>query len=210
MLRRDSAQRALAGGLVLAAGRSSRSGGAKALGELDGEALVARAVRTLGEAGCAPIVVVTAAPHAALVEAALAAREVTLARNPDPDRGMLSSVQVGLAALGASLPRAVALALVDHPRVTPGTVRALLAAVERGAASARPTFGGRGGHPVALSTGAALGLLAAAPRASLRDVLLAAGPREDVEVGDDAVLEDLDTPEALAAARVVLVRRADT
>ena len=46
--------------IILAAGASSRMGTHKALLELDGEALVVRAVRVAREAGCAPLVVLGA------------------------------------------------------------------------------------------------------------------------------------------------------
>ncbi len=190
-------------GLVLAAGRSSRTGFPKALGLIDGESLVGRAVRLLREAGVARVVVVVAPPHEEAIRAALG--DALLARNPAPERGMLSSVQVGLRAGLAALPNATAVvvALVDHPRVRPSTVAALIAArAEDDAPSVRPHHAGRGGHPVVLARRVAEAVLDAEPGATLRDLLEAAGGPRDVQVEDPSVLEDLDTPEALERAGV--------
>ncbi|MCG5440355.1 NTP transferase domain-containing protein, partial [Micromonospora foliorum] len=48
-------------GLLLAAGAGRRFGRPKALVELDGEPLVRRAIRLLGDGGCAPVHVVLGA-----------------------------------------------------------------------------------------------------------------------------------------------------
>ncbi|MCC6214681.1 MAG: NTP transferase domain-containing protein [Polyangiaceae bacterium] len=198
-----SARDGAAGAVLLAAGRSSRAGTAKALATLAGEPLVVRAARTLAAAGCAPIVVVTAAPHAAAIERALCGTPLGYVRNPDPDRGMLSSARLGVAALGGTARRRpVVLSLVDHPHVAASTIAALLGALRGGAAAARPTYAGRGGHPIALSAPAVAALLQADEHGTLREALRAGGPTLDVPVDDPGVAEDLDTPEALAAAGV--------
>ncbi len=54
----------MAAGLVLAAGGGRRYGGPKALVHHEGSLLVERAVRTVRDAGCAPVVVVLGAAAA--------------------------------------------------------------------------------------------------------------------------------------------------
>lgn len=179
-----------AAGLILAAGRSARAGGVKALATLEGETWLARAVRAQREGGVARIVVVVADPHAGAIARA-APGGVELVHNPAPERGMLGSLQVGLAALEGA--ERVVVSLIDHPRVRPSTVRALLASLDvQGALVARPRFAGRRGHPYAVAGDALRALREAPPHRSARDVLRELVPALDVDVGDPAVLEDLD------------------
>jgi molybdenum cofactor cytidylyltransferase len=187
-------------GIVLAAGRSARTGFAKALAEIDGEPLVARAVRTLLEGGVPNVVVVVAPPHGA--EIALAVPAVRLAENPAPERGMTSSLAIGIASAIAAWPDTSVLffSLVDHPRVRKETVRRLVEEAERRSVPAlRPTYDGRGGHPVVLSRRVADHLRDADATATIRDAIAAMGGMVDIEVDDPGVREDADTVEALRA-----------
>ena len=188
-------------GVVLAAGASRRTGIAKATATLDGEPLVARIAGTLRDGGCSPVVVVVGPPHEEAVRAAAERAGARTIRNPDPDRGMLSSLQIALEALPPEIEAAV-VALVDHPRVRAGTVRALLAAVGR-APRVRPTFEGRAGHPYLVARSLFEPLLALAPDTpdGARPVLRAADT-QDVPVDDPAILDDLDTLDALRAAGI--------
>jgi CTP:molybdopterin cytidylyltransferase MocA len=136
-------------GLVLAAGEGRRFGGAKAVATLDGERLVDRAVRTLIEADCSPVVVVSGAVD-------LEVPGARVISNPLWRSGMGSSLRAGLDRLalwdepdGGELGSAVVL-LVDTPWLTAGAVRRL---VELGSAApaAIATYDGRRGHPVLLS-----------------------------------------------------------
>jgi molybdenum cofactor cytidylyltransferase len=184
-------------GVVLAAGRSTRTGFPKALAELDGETFAARTLRVLSEAGCSAVVLVVAPPHdGAILERVHAER---VAVNPAPERGMLSSLQVGLAEALKDDPDFVVFSLVDHPRVRPETIRVLLDHAERtGAGALRPTFEGRGGHPVVLSRKVAEGVLKS-PAESVREAVAYMVTLGDLPVGDPAVLDDADTREALEA-----------
>jgi molybdenum cofactor cytidylyltransferase len=71
--------------------------------------------------------------------------------NPDPSRGMASSVALGFAAVAGAEngARAALLWPVDHARVAPSTVARLVgeAAADR---ILVPTWRGRGGHPSAI------------------------------------------------------------
>ena len=96
-------------GLVLAAGEGRRFGGPKAPYVLDGERLVDRAVRTLHDAACDPVLVVLGAWVGDVPGA-----EIIL--NPDWSSGMGSSLRIGLEALTehADVGRVV-VTLVDLP-----------------------------------------------------------------------------------------------
>lgn len=137
------------GAVILAAGRGSRLGGvAKALIERDGASFLEHIARRCQEAQVAPVVVVIGEPFAAEVGARAQELGLEVAVNPDPDRGMGSSVAAGFAHAIAEWGEATAALLwpVDHPRVAAETVAALC---QRAGASviAIPTFADRGGHP---------------------------------------------------------------
>ena len=132
-------------GLVLAAGAGRRFGGPKALVELDGERLVNRAVRVLGEGGLTTRYVVqgaadlTGLPGAEVVD------------NPDWNEGMGSSLRVGLAAMPAAV-AAVLVIPVDQPGLTTVALGRVLTAADGDLqeALAVATYAGRRGHPVLL------------------------------------------------------------
>jgi CTP:molybdopterin cytidylyltransferase MocA len=183
------------GGAVLAAGASRRAETAKALVCIDGAPLVVRAVRTLRTAGCAPVWVVVGPPHGARVEAAV---DAPVLHNPTPERGMLSSLKLAIDAARAARLQALVVSLVDHPRVVPATVRALVEAwaADRPAVT-RPRYAERRGHPYVLD-GAAFDAVTDLPDgADPRPTLRGLPTQLDVEVADPAVLEDLDDAAAL-------------
>lgn len=124
--------------VVLAAGAGKRFGGepgSKLLAELDGEPLLARVLSAVREFGPAATVVVLG-HGAAQIEGALDWRDELCARNHDPDRGLASSLQVGIDTLRA-LPEdfdGAFIVLGDQPGLRADTMRAL----EGAAAHARP------------------------------------------------------------------------
>lgn len=128
-------------GLVLAAGEGARFGGPKALATIEGERLVDRAVRTVSDAGCAPVVVVQGAADLGDVDGATT---VTAAGWRE---GMGASLRTGLATLPEDADACVVM-LVDTPWLTSAAVRKVVAGWRGGAATA--TYAGRRGHPVVL------------------------------------------------------------
>lgn len=179
---------------MLAAGASTRAGTVKALAQIGGRTLLASAIDTLVQGGCGEVVVVVGPPHAERVAAAIArARRVD---NPDPSRGMLSSLQLAL----SDAWDAAVVSLVDHPHVAPRTVRALIDAHARSEAElVRPVHAGRSGHPYLVARRVFAALRAGDLALGARPIY-AACERLDVEVDDPAIHEDLDTAEAIEAA----------
>jgi nicotine blue oxidoreductase len=133
-------------GVVLAAGAGVRFGGPKAVAVLDGERLVDRAVRTLHDGGCRPVLVVQGA-------AALAPVDAELVSNPLWAGGMGSSLRAALSALADRADVAAAvLLLVDTPWVAAAAVRRVIAAhASSGAQAAQASYDGVPGHPVLLA-----------------------------------------------------------
>lgn len=181
--------------VILAAGAGRRLGGAaKALLPIGGRtylAAIAATARALVDA-----VVVVGAPFGD--EVAAHARELGLRVqvNPDPSRGMASSIALGFAALAVG--EAAWLWPVDHPAVRVDTLARLVAAL--GAHDvAQPRYAGAGGHPP-LVRRAVWPALAACDLASdgARGVLRAVD-RVVVEVDDPGVVHDVDTPAAREA-----------
>ena len=179
------------GGVVLAAGASTRAGTIKALVPIDEETFVARAIRALREGGCDEVVVVVGPPHAERVAAAIG--DAARVDNPRPERGMLSSLKLGL----SDDWDAAIVSLVDHPRVSPSTVRVLIEAWRRGDAEVlRPRHEGESGHPILIARTVFAALRLADDAAGARPVL-ASRRRDDVDVDDPFIHEDLDTKDAI-------------
>lgn len=94
--------------VLLAAGASTRFGpGNKLLAEVGGEALVVRVARALLRSMVGAVVVVTPPdlrPIAAALDASLpdAAHRLSLVANPDPSRGIASSIVTGIRAVDAA------------------------------------------------------------------------------------------------------------
>ncbi|HEX7949112.1 MAG TPA: NTP transferase domain-containing protein [Candidatus Limnocylindrales bacterium] len=111
-------------GLVLAAGAGSRFGGGKLLAPLAGRPILQHVLDRLAEAGIDEVIVVLG-HDAPAIEAAIAWRTERRVVNRDPERGLASSLQTGMAALPSDADE-VLIALGDQPLVTVGSIRALL------------------------------------------------------------------------------------
>jgi molybdenum cofactor cytidylyltransferase len=184
--------------IVLAAGRSSRMGQAKALLPLDnGENFLRRIVRTFREAEVEDVVVVIG-HEAAAIESAFERDPLTarFVRNDAYETGQLSSLVAGLRVIDRPGVVAALLTLVDAPLVAAATVRAVVETYRRThAAIVRPVSRGRHGHPVLIDRALFGALRAADRRAGAKPIVRAhASPAGDVEVDDEGAFADVDTP----------------
>lgn len=139
-------------GIVLAAGEGRRMGGPKAVLEVRGVPLVARAVRTALDGGCGRVLVVLGA-GADLAKPLAEAAGGQVVVNRRWAEGMGGSLVLGLSMADSVAPEATAalVLLVDQPFITGPAVAAVLSAQQDpGDAGilAAAAYEGRRGHPV--------------------------------------------------------------
>jgi molybdenum cofactor cytidylyltransferase len=187
-------------GLVLAAGRSSRMGRAKATLPVDGrDTFLSRIVRTFLAAGIDDVVVVLGHDADAIAESLTnSSLPVRFALNRDYDRGQLSSIRTGLGVVDRPGVTAVLLTLVDIPLVSATTVRSIVSRFhETGAPVVRPVNAGRHGHPILLARSLFELVRSASDASGLKPVVRShASPEGDVEVDDEGAFVDIDTMDA--------------
>jgi molybdenum cofactor cytidylyltransferase len=190
-------------GLILAAGHSTRFGSPKVLAPLDGRPLLELVLETARGAGLAPIVVVEG-DAAAAMEAGVRWGDAQRVRNPDPGRGLSSSLRIGLEAVVALQPPVDGLVLLlgDQPLTRQDVIEALLrvAADER---ETRPIVSpryqeGGGPHPVLIRR-SAFDLVGEATGDRGLGPILARHPELVRELPVPGVNPDVDTPADLAA-----------
>lgn len=194
------------GGIILAAGRSTRMGRPKPLLELGDRSFLEACVSALHQGECAAVVTVLAGAAEREEEVRARTAGAIVVRNEATRSEQVDSLRLGLETLEAGEdsgridgPLAAALVLpVDHPLVTADTVRILLSeGAAHPGAIVRPLHKGRPGHPTLF------------PRSvwpALRDPQLPRGARSvvespgtwtvEVDMADPGVVADIDTPEA--------------
>jgi len=177
--------------LVPAAGASRRMGHPKPLLPYGGSTFLDRVLDLYRRQGCAPLVVILSEAFTGPLPP-----DAVPVINPAPERGMLSSLQEGLAALPRSC-RGFFIHPVDHPAVASATLEALLTAwADHPESAVKPVYQGRGGHPLLLGTDWIPRLLEAPAEATLRRIL-EAHPRSllRLEVEDSGVLVNVNCPD---------------
>lgn len=144
-------------GIVLAAGMARRFGGGKLLATLGHRPLVSHVLESVSAAKSTGLVeriyVVAAEGDNAIADLTLRAG-ATLVFNPDPSRGLSSSIQLGLAALPDAIEAAL-IFLADQPLVRVDVIARLIDAWREGGANVvRPRYARTPdlpGHPVLLA-----------------------------------------------------------
>ena len=129
-------------------------------------------------------------------EALPASSRIRVAVNRDYDRGMLTSLQCGLAQIRQHV-EAVLWMLVDHPAVQGRTLdRLLAAAADSRAPLVIPRHAGERGHPIVLSKRVMKDLLDLDPSCSPQDVVRSYYREAHfLDTEDKGVVLDIDRPE---------------
>ncbi|TAL39301.1 MAG: nucleotidyltransferase family protein [Spirochaetes bacterium] len=182
--------------IVLAAGYSSRMGGAfKPLLKLGDYTVVERAVMAHLDAGIRDVRVVTGY-RADEVAAAVKHLDIGVVVNRNFEKGMFSSIQAGVATL-ASTVQAFFIMPVDIPFIEPATIRTILDAHEKhGCGITVPIYRERKGHPPLIAGRYAAEIMKSSAPDGLRGILNSHETEaRNVEVDDEAILLDIDTPE---------------
>lgn len=188
--------------VVLAAGRSTRMGSNKLLESIRGKQVVRHVVEEALKSRAGPVLVVVG-HQADRVSMALAGLDVRFVENPLFAEGMSTSLRAGIAAVPDTSAGALIL-LGDMPGVQATTINRILDnfAGQVNARAVVPIAGGRCANPVLISRSLFEEVAGLVGDVGARPLLDAAGTDViEVPVDDDAVLLDVDTPEALAEAR---------
>ena len=188
--------------LLLAAGKSSRMGTNKMLAEIDGTPMVARTAQRLLSSHARPIVTVLG-NEADKADGALGKLPVQRVRNPDFADGLSTSLKCGLAALPPDID-GVIVCLADMPLVAGRDLDRLIAAFNpvEGREIVVPTRRGKRGNPVLWARRFFPEMTRLAGDVGARHLIGEhAESVAEVEMDTDAVLVDIDTPDALAQLR---------
>jgi molybdenum cofactor cytidylyltransferase len=189
--------------IILAAGRSTRMGGPnKLLAELQGKKLVRIATEQALASKASEVIVVTG-HQAELVEQALQGLKVKFVRNSDFAGGLASSVKAGISAVATGADGAV-ICLGDMPLIDAHLIDRLIDAFapDRGNLIVVPTADGRRGNPVLWSRRFFNELMTLEGDIGARHLIAKHGEAvAEVRVEGDGAFLDIDTPQALDAAR---------
>jgi molybdenum cofactor cytidylyltransferase len=181
--------------IVPSAGKAERFGGGKLLADIGGEPLLNRTLRSVLEAGVERAVVVLAPGATFATVELLNDPRVRRVINPNPERGMFSSIQIGLAAEDGDL---FLVLPGDMPFVKPSTVAQVVSETHRTGRIVSPRIDGRHGHPVGFPASLKAEILKADVSWTLADLLDAhKSDRAAIDVSDPGVLRDVDAREDL-------------
>lgn len=159
----------------------------------DGRVMVLHALDNLR--AVFPAVTVVLGHEAQAIRAALGTRSVRVVEAPDYRDGLSASLRAGIAALPETVAGAL-VALGDMPRVSPATLRALLAAHRPGGVTA-PVCASRMGNPILWDRSYFPAMRQLRGDRGAKSLLPADVTL--VAVSDEGILMDVDTPEALKA-----------
>ena len=190
--------------IILAAGQSRRMGRVnKLLAKIGGQPMVTRVVDE-ALASKSAVVYVIVGHESEKVRLTLSDQQVTFVENPDYETGLSASLKRGIAALPDDIDGAV-ICLGDMPQVTAAEIDRLIAAFNprEGRSICLPTYDGKRGNPVLWAKRffpemqEIEGDIGARHLIGVHDKLVT-----EVEMAGKGVLVDIDTPQALADAKV--------
>jgi molybdenum cofactor cytidylyltransferase len=186
--------------IVLAAGGSRRLGQPKQLLLLNGETLIARALRVTGEAGAAPVLTVLGAQND-LISSSIGASGAVVVLNEHWQQGISTSINAGIRALAEYDPASQGVLLLgcDQPRLDVHHLGELIRVfhAQNGEAIAASTYGGIQGVPAIFPRIAFSGLLGLRGDRGAR-ALIASPPCAVVTVPFEGGEIDIDLPQDLA------------
>ncbi|MDA4114911.1 MAG: nucleotidyltransferase family protein [Thaumarchaeota archaeon] len=192
----------LVSAILLAAGLSSRFGKAKQLAELEGTALVSRAVATLERAPVGEIVVVVG-HRAAEVTRKLEGTAARIVVNEDYGTGLGSSIRTGVGALSRES-RAAVVCLADQPFVTADLIGQIVSRHRQTGADVVASFSEGLVTPPVLFSSRLYGEMAELRGDRGAKFIIEKHPGFEKVSVEPGLLLDVDTEEDLRRARSVL------
>jgi molybdenum cofactor cytidylyltransferase len=184
--------------ILLAAGESRRMGRPKQLLEWHGKSLLQHVLESLMKSAADEIILVLG-HEADRIRSGLPALPVKVVINQDYKQGMASSLRRGLLAMDPGS-EAFLVLLADQPDIDPEIINRIIrefrqADPPRGIV--RPVYRGLPGHPVLIGVQYLQEALQLRGDAGARPILVNhPGDILEIDVDRDAVLKDIDTPEA--------------
>jgi len=196
-------QKATVAAIIAAAGRSQRMGEPKQLLPWGSSTVIATVVTNLTAAGATPILCVTGHRHKEIASALTATAAETHYNEAHATTEMLCSYQTGLQALMARSATGAILALGDQPHIPIAVLQSIVAQAKASPEQiVIPSYAMRRGHPFYVPRRLWHEIIALAQDDTLRTVMNRHGAAiVYVTVDDDAILRDMDTPEAYAELR---------
>lgn len=188
--------------IILAAGASRRLGRPKQLVRIAGEALLARTIRVVRQAGADPVLVVLGANRERITKD-VELSGVSVVANPDWEQGIARSIRAGVEALQRLRPdsKAAMILVCDQPGLTADHLKLLIARFEQAdkPAIVSSRYAGIAGIPAIFPASQFAKLLALKGDAGARFLLRNPEcPMDSVDFADGEA--DIDTPEDLARA----------
>lgn len=179
--------------VILAAGFSSRAGDYKMTMKIEGRYILYRTLDAFVHQ-CDKIIVVTGYQseiiHQIISEYEYAS-QITCVYNEDYEQGMFTSIQKGVKAVDSLY---FYLTPGDYPLIKKATVESLKLALANKAEVLIPSYNHKSGHPILLCETIKNAILEASKESNLRLVLSTVN-KQYVDVDDDGILLDVDTPE---------------
>jgi molybdenum cofactor cytidylyltransferase len=187
--------------ILLAAGESKRLPPDKLLVDLDGMPMIERTLKSLRSSPRVTDVLLVVPPGGKERYSWLKAVDVHLVENPDPGKGMISSIRVGLGSTWAKQ-RPFLLMPADVPFVPPAVVtRVVVDLLTRNAKIVLPAYKGLGGHPGAYAASLADDFFRHGDKEGAREVLLRHRSETlRINLPEPDICFDVDTPEDLRMA----------
>jgi molybdenum cofactor cytidylyltransferase len=174
----------------------------KLIADVGGTAMVRRTVDAVSASEASPVLVVVGHMRREIC-AVLEGAPVTFVANPDFASGLASSLKAGVRALTSDSDGVVVL-LGDMPHIETSHVNRIIAAFRQadGTRIIVPTHKGQRGNPVLWPAAHFGALLQLGGDSGAKSLLVQHAEQvQEINLGTDAILRDIDTPDALAQAQ---------
>jgi len=182
-------------GVILSAGDSIRMGEPKALLKFKGVTFLDTIIKNLSNANFDPLLVILGNDYKRIKETLPQDNNIILLKNNRPNEGQLSSLQIAINHLPDDC-QGLLQTLVDHPLVKPSTYNYLYNNSQKYTNGILiPRFDNQRGHPVYFGRRFFRDLLSAPHSEGARFVVRKyADLVTFVDVGDEGIIRDIDTP----------------